>query len=66
MEHDIHRGIRSEYNVPWVDQSLYSPKLKVIICFIIGHEIKFELTPSNADFVPQTPGLSAQRLLLLI
>ena len=22
MEHDIHRGIRSEY-VPWVDQSLY-------------------------------------------
>ena len=28
MEHDIHRGIR-------VDQSLYSPKLKVINCFII-------------------------------
>jgi hypothetical protein len=32
MEHDIHRG---EYHVPWVDQSLYSPKLKVINCFII-------------------------------
>ena len=35
MEHDIHRGIRGEYRVPWVDQSLYSPKLKVINCFII-------------------------------
>jgi len=23
------------YHVPWVDQSLYSPKLKVINCFII-------------------------------
>jgi hypothetical protein len=23
MEHDIHRGIRGEYHVPWVDQSLY-------------------------------------------
>jgi hypothetical protein len=37
MEHDIHRGIRREYHVPWVDQSLYSPKLKVINCFIIWH-----------------------------
>ena len=37
MEHDIHRGIRGEYHVPWVDQSLYSPKLKVINCFIIWH-----------------------------
>ena len=35
MEHDIDRGIRGEYHVPWVDQSLYSPKLKVINCFII-------------------------------
>jgi hypothetical protein len=37
MEHDIHRGRvrRGEYHVPWVDQSLYSPKLKVINCFII-------------------------------
>ena len=35
IEHDIHRGIRNEYHVPWVDQSLYSPKLKVINCFII-------------------------------
>jgi hypothetical protein len=35
MEHDIHRGIRCEYHVPWVDQSLYSLKLKVINCFII-------------------------------
>jgi hypothetical protein len=35
MEHDIHQGIRGEYHVPWVDQSLYSPKLKVINCFII-------------------------------
>jgi hypothetical protein len=37
MEHDIHRGRlgRCEYHVPWVDQSLYSPKLKVINCFII-------------------------------
>ena len=34
-EHDIHRGIRSEYHVPWVDQSLYSLKWKVINCFII-------------------------------
>jgi hypothetical protein len=32
MEHDIHRGIRAEYHVPWVDQSLYSPKLKFINC----------------------------------
>jgi hypothetical protein len=31
MEHDL----RGEYHVPWVDQSLYSPKLKVINCFII-------------------------------
>ena len=37
MEHDIHRDIRGEYNVPWVDQSLYSPKLKIINCFIIWH-----------------------------
>jgi len=37
MEHDIHRDIRGEYHVPWVDQSLYSPKLKVINCFIIRH-----------------------------
>jgi hypothetical protein len=37
MEHDIHRGILSEYHVPWVDQSLYSPKLKVINYFIIRH-----------------------------
>jgi hypothetical protein len=37
MKHDIHRGClgRVEYHVPWVDQSLYSPKLKVINCFII-------------------------------
>ena len=34
MEHDIHRG-RGEYHVSWVDQSLYSPKLKIINCFII-------------------------------
>ena len=26
---------RGEYHVPWVDQSLYSPKLRVINCFII-------------------------------
>jgi len=37
MEHDIHQGIRGEYHVPWVDQSLYSPKLKVINCFIVRH-----------------------------
>jgi len=35
MEHDIHGGIRGEYHVPLVDQSLYSPKLKVINCFIM-------------------------------
>jgi hypothetical protein len=43
MEHDIHLGHdirrgrfgRGEYHVPRVDQSLYSPKLKVINCFII-------------------------------
>ena len=37
MEHDIHRGRfgLGEYHVPWVDQSLYSPKLKVINCFTI-------------------------------
>ena len=35
MEHDIHRGSPGEYHVPWVDQSLYSPKWKVINCFII-------------------------------
>ena len=34
MEHDIHRG---EYHIPWVDQSLYSQKLKVINSFIIWH-----------------------------
>ena len=28
MEHDIHRGIRGEYHVPWVDQSLYSDMSK--------------------------------------
>jgi hypothetical protein len=37
MEHDIHRDIRGEYHVPWVDQSLHSPNLKVINCFIIRH-----------------------------
>ena len=35
MEHDIHLGCLNEYHVPWVDQSLYSPKLKVINCFLI-------------------------------
>ena len=35
MADDIHRGIRGEYHLPWVDQSLYSPNLKVINCFII-------------------------------
>ena len=37
MEHDIHlgRGGLGEYHVPWVDQSLYSPKLNAINCFII-------------------------------
>ena len=35
MEHNIHRGIRGEYHVRLVDQSLYSPKLKIINCFII-------------------------------
>jgi hypothetical protein len=35
MEHDSHRGIRGKYHVSWVDQSLYSPKWKVINCFII-------------------------------
>jgi hypothetical protein len=42
MEHDIHlrkdwstRFSRGEYRVPWVDQSLYWPKLKVINCFTI-------------------------------
>ena len=34
MGHDIHRGL-SEYHVSWFEQSLYSPKLKVINCFII-------------------------------
>ena len=29
MEHDIHLGLFSlgEYHDPWIDQSLYSPKL---------------------------------------
>jgi hypothetical protein len=35
MEHDSHRGIRGKYHVSCVDQSLYSPKWKVINCFII-------------------------------
>jgi hypothetical protein len=26
MEDDTYRGIRGEHHVPWVDQSLYSPK----------------------------------------
>ena len=37
MEHDIHRVIRGEYHVPWVDQSLYSPKLKFINYVMILH-----------------------------
>ena len=37
LEHDILRGIPSEYHASWVDLSLYSPKLKVINCFIIWH-----------------------------
>ena len=37
MEHDIHRDIRGEYHVPWVDQSLYSSKFKVINCLVIRH-----------------------------
>ena len=34
MEHAIRRG-HGEYRVPWLDQSLFSPRLKVINCFII-------------------------------
>ena len=37
IEHDIYRCIQDEYHVPWIDQSLYSPKWKVINCFIIWH-----------------------------
>jgi hypothetical protein len=37
MEHDIHRGIRGEYHVPWVDQSLYSQS-KVVANH---HRVKF-------------------------
>ena len=39
MEHDIHRGIRGEY-IPWFDQSLYSPKLKVTVLL---YDIKLNL-----------------------
>jgi len=39
MEHDIQRGIRGEY-IPWVDQSLYSLKLKVTVLL---YDIKLNL-----------------------
>ena len=47
MEHDIHRGIQGEYHdhVPWVDRSLYSPKLEVInwiiICTVCNENERF-------------------------
>ena len=41
IEHDIQRGIRGEYHVPWVDHSLYSPKLKVITFLL--YDIKSNL-----------------------
>ena len=37
-------GCLGEYHVPWVDQSLYSPKLKVINCFIILHILYVSFT----------------------
>jgi hypothetical protein len=33
MEHDIHLGCLSEYYVPWVEQSLYSPHRKSSIVY---------------------------------
>ena len=66
MEHEIHLGRRGrgEYHVPWVDQTLYSPKLKVIN--VLLYDIKSNLSQysiefhphlllQSADFVPQTP-----------
>jgi hypothetical protein len=52
MEHNIHRGIRGEYHVPWVDQSLYSLKLKVIVYFhgrtcIMHREFMASLFPTR-------------------
>jgi hypothetical protein len=38
MEHDIHlgQGGLGEYHVPWVEQSLYSPHGKSLICIIFN------------------------------
>lgn len=38
MEHDIHLGRNglSEYHVPWVDRSLYSPHGKSLIVYLYG------------------------------
>jgi len=45
MEHDINRGLegRGEYHVPWVDQSLYSSKLKSLT--VLLYDIKSNITP---------------------
>jgi hypothetical protein len=37
MEHDIHLGYLDEYDVPWVDQSLYSPDGKSSIVYWTFH-----------------------------
>ena len=41
MENDIHRGIRGEYPVPWVDQSLYHRNGKSLT--VLSYDIKSNL-----------------------
>jgi hypothetical protein len=51
MEHEIHLGRRGrgEYHVPWVDQTLYSPKLKVIN--VLLYDIKSNLSQYCIEFI---------------
>jgi hypothetical protein len=66
MDHDIHRGIRGEYHVQWVDQSLYSPKLKVISCFIIWLNQIWINTKKRRLCSPETPICPTSAIINLI
>jgi hypothetical protein len=51
MEHDIHRDIQGQYNVPWVDQSLYSPMEHDIHRDIQVSKDKFSIFPPTVNHI---------------
>jgi hypothetical protein len=54
MEHDIHRGIRGEYHVPWVDRNLHErhcygllSRETLLWVIIMDRELMASLSPAR-------------------